>query len=123
MSKQLIFIFIGGGLGSVLRFLFSIYVNGDQIKWAPTLLVNILGCALLGIFAAMMHKNILDSNVYALLGIGFCGGLTTFSTFSLDFFNLIKAQQLINAVLYVLLTLSLGFLAMYATYSAAKHAL
>lgn len=73
MIKQLLLVFVGGGLGCVLRFLFSVWINTDQIKWIPTIIANILGCFLLGLFLSLSHKNILDSHGYILLGIGFCG--------------------------------------------------
>ncbi|GAK95317.1 hypothetical protein JCM19298_404 [Nonlabens ulvanivorans] len=60
-------------MGCVLRFLFSVWINTDQIKWIPTIIANILGCFLLGLFLSLSHKNILDSHGYILLGIGFCG--------------------------------------------------
>lgn len=120
MIKQLILIFIGGGIGSTLRFLFSIWLNSDQIKWLPTLAVNILGCALLGLFFSMSHKNILDSNGYILLGIGFCGGLTTFSTFSMDLFKLTEAADYSAAFLYVALTIVLGYAAVYGAFQLGK---
>jgi CrcB protein len=121
MSKQLLLIFLGGGLGSCLRFLFSLWVNTNQIKWLPTLLVNSLGCLLLGIFVALLHKDQLNPATYALLGIGFCGGLTTFSTFSLDLFQLVRNGEHTAAITYVLATLALGYACLFAAYSFTKQ--
>ena len=121
MSKQLLLIFMGGGLGSCLRFLFSIWINENQIKWLPTLIVNSLGCLLLGVFVALLHKNELNPAAYTLLGIGFCGGLTTFSTFSLDLFQLMRSGNFISAMLYVGATLTIGFMLLYAGYTITKQ--
>ncbi|EAS18959.1 putative CrcB-like protein [Flavobacteria bacterium BBFL7] len=121
MIKQLLFVFIGGGFGCVLRFLFSIWMNTDQIKWIPTLVVNVLGCFILGYFLSLSHKNILDSHGYILLGIGFCGGLTTFSTFSVDLFKLTNESNYMGALTYLLLTIILGFIAVYSAYYLGKQ--
>jgi len=121
MIKQLLLVFIGGGLGSVLRFLISIWINTDQIKWTPTLLVNILGCFLLGFFFSLSQKNFLDNSWYILLGVGFCGGLTTFSTFSLDLFKLTNSSNYSGILIYLSITIILGFCSMYAAYHLGKQ--
>ncbi len=121
MIKQLLFVFIGGGLGCVLRFLFSVWINTNHIKWIPTITVNILGCFLLGTFLSLSHKDILDNHGYILLGIGFCGGLTTFSTFSLDLFKLSNDSNYTGALLYLLLTVILGYLAVVTAYHLSKQ--
>lgn len=121
MIKQLLLVFVGGGLGCVLRFLFSVWINTDQIKWIPTIIANILGCFLLGLFLSLSHKNILDSHGYILLGIGFCGGLTTFSTFSVDVFKLINESNYSSAFLYLFLTIILGYTAVYSAYYLGKQ--
>lgn len=121
MSKQLLFIFLGGGLGSTLRFMFSIWINHNQLKWVPTLFVNCLGCLLLGVFIALYHKETMNTSLYTLLGIGFCGGLTTFSTFSLDLFQLIKSGAHGSAISYLLLTILLGYFLLYSTYYLTKQ--
>ncbi len=121
MIKQLLLVFFGGGLGCVLRFLFSVWINTDQIKWIPTIIANILGCFLLGLFLSLSHKNILDSHGYILLGIGFCGGLTTFSTFSVDVFKLTNESNYSGAFLYLFLTIILGYTAVYSAYYLGKQ--
>ena len=121
MIKQLLLVFVGGGLGCVLRFLFSVWINTNQIKWIPTIIANILGCFLLGLFLSLSHKNILDSHGYILLGIGFCGGLTTFSTFSVDVFKLTNESNYSGAFLYLFLTIILGYTAVYSAYYLGKQ--
>ncbi|WP_105071795.1 fluoride efflux transporter CrcB [Nonlabens arenilitoris] len=121
MIKQLLLVFIGGGLGCVIRFLFSVWMNTDQIKWLPTIMANVLGCFLLGLFLSFSHKNILDSHGYILLGIGFCGGLTTFSTFSVDLFKLTNETNYTGALLYLFLTIILGYIAVYCAYHLGKQ--
>ncbi len=114
--KAFLFVFLGGGLGSSLRFYFSIIENSNSLKWIPTISVNILGCLLLGGFLAAFHKEHLAHHWYVLLGVGFCGSLTTFSTFSAELFFLIKNGSFSAAILYLVLSLVLGVLAAGLSY-------
>jgi CrcB protein len=109
--KTLLFVFLGGGLGSSLRFYISTIINHNELKWIPTLSVNILGCLLLGGFLAAFHKEQLAQHWYILLGVGFCGGLTTFSTFSAELFLLIKNASYTSAIMYLLLSIAIGIIA------------
>ncbi len=101
-------VFLGGGLGSSLRFYISTILNFNELKWIPTLMVNLLGCILLGGFIAAFQKEQLAYQWYILLGIGFCGGLTTFSTFSLELLLLFKNASYLSAILYLILSIGLG---------------
>lgn len=109
--KAFLFVFLGGGLGSSLRFYISTIINHNELKWIPTLTVNVLGCLLLGVFLAAYHKEQLAQHWYILLGVGFCGGLTTFSTFSAELFLLIKNASYTSALTYLLLSVTLGIIA------------
>ncbi|NDH77872.1 MAG: CrcB family protein [Flavobacteriia bacterium] len=102
-------IFIGGGAGSVLRFAMSKAMVAQgwlQGHWA-TLVINVLASfALVLIVDAYDDKSKLF--YLLLLGTGFCGGWSTFSTFSYETINLIGEGRLTEAVLYVVLSVILG---------------
>ncbi len=121
MTKQLLLVFLGGGLGSMLRFMCSIWINSAQFKWLPTITVNLLGCFLLGAFLAGTHKNMMDSSLYILLGVGFCGGLTTFSTFSIDAYNLLKSHNYMEGLAYLGISILGGLIMTYIGYQTVKN--
>ena len=82
--KSLLLIFLGGGTGSVLRYLLtiSIYRQGTtNFPWG-TFAVNILGCILIGVFYTLTSRIHINNDIRLMLTIGLCGGFTTFSTFS-----------------------------------------
>lgn len=112
--KNLIYIFLGGGFGSVLRYLISTYT---QKFWTVnafplgTFLVNILGCFLIGILTSYFGKE--NSQLKYLLVIGFCGGFTTFSTFSSESFVLWQNGYYFTLISYLLLSVMVGLIAVY----------
>ena len=115
--KTRIFVFLGGGIGSSLRYYISTLINYNEMKWIPTLSVNIIGCLLLGGFLAAFHKEQMAQHWYILLGVGFCGGLTTFSTFSAELLLLIKNASYTSAITYLFLSVVLGIIAAGLSYS------
>lgn len=112
--KTLLYIFLGGGLGSVLRFLTSQYTSKLWIiNQFPigTFLVNILGCFLIGIFFSYFAK--VESYLKFFLMAGICGGFTTFSTFSLENFILWQNGSYLTLILYSILSVILGVIAIF----------
>ncbi len=111
--KSLLFVFLGGGLGSVLRFLVSSYT---QKLWTfgafpiGTFLVNVLGCYLIGLFSVVLLK---EPGAKYFLVAGFCGGFTTFSAFASETQVLMQSSQLVVASLYVVLSVLIGVFAVY----------
>lgn len=110
MLKQIILVFIGGGLGSALRYLLTKYLNKPHLNIPyGTLSVNILGSLLLGIILGWAIKNnALNSNINLALAVGFCGGFTTFSTFAFENHALLKSGDYLHFLIYSLGSVILG---------------
>ena len=104
------FVFLGGGLGSLARFGFQYYLPNASNFSIPTLSANILSCLILGYLAGLkMRANLSDSS-YLILATGFCGGFTTFSTFSLENIQFIQNQNYNLALLYTISSIFIGFI-------------
>lgn len=117
MSKEIIYIFIGGGTGSALRYCVQLLMHERIIPyhfpWA-TFTVNLLGSFLIGLFYALSERLHLSAEVRLLLTTGLCGGFTTFSTFSNDGINLLKGEFYGTFILYTLLSIGIGLIAALA---------
>ena len=115
MFKQLLLIFVGGGLGSVLRYLISKSLNFET-AFIPfgTFTVNILGSLLLGLILGIAAKSdIFNSNIVLLLTVGFCGGFTTFSSFAFENQALLRSGDYLNFFFYAFGSIILGILAVF----------
>lgn len=122
MLNEIFAIFIGGGLGAVLRYLvtrFSHHVCG--IPHIGTFLANILGCLLIGyVFGLTMDKIQLSNEVKLFITVGFLGGLTTFSTFNNETFCLLKEGKLFLGAGYMLLSCLIGLVFTFIGYQLGK---
>ena len=104
--KELLWVFIGGGLGSMCRYTITIILKEvDSLYPWPTLLANALGSLLIGALADQWIRNTSDHSANSLFWIiGFCGGLTTFSAFALENLALFRTTGGISLVIYASLT-------------------
>ena len=109
----LMLVFLGGGLGSCSRYLISKFLN-EQINslfpWG-TLTVNLMGCLIIGISIGLIERFTIHPYWGILIVTGFCGGFTTFSSFSLENNLLLRNQEYFLLLLYTFISLFWGFAA------------
>lgn len=114
--KQLVLVFIGGGFGSVLRYIIGKWLNNTEngIPYG-TFAANILGSLLIGIILGYAAKNeTISQNTTLLLATGFCGGFTTFSTFAYESHVFLKSGDFTTFAFYTIASFAIGFLAVFA---------
>ncbi len=120
--KQIILVFIGGGAGSVARYIISKYLNSHAtgIPYG-TFTANVAGSLLIGIILGLALKNnTLSQNTVLFLATGFCGGFTTFSTFAYENHLLLKSGDFITFLIYTIGSFIIGFLFVFLGMFIAK---
>lgn len=107
---------LGGAAGSLLRYLIGDVVQRSSASGFPigTLFVNVSGCFIIGILVRQFMNMQLSHDLRALLVVGFCGGFTTFSTFSAETIALIEGGEYGRAIGYIALSVGLCLLATMA---------
>jgi len=110
------FVFLGGGLGSLVRFGFQYYLPHSHILSIPTLSANIISCLILGYLAGLKMRLQISDDAYLFLATGFCGGFSTFSTLILENWQAYSIGKIGIAFLYSFFSLGLGFLSFVAGY-------
>jgi CrcB protein len=113
MMKQLILVGLGGGLGSIFRYLTSVLTAKYYTQSFPlaTFITNILGCFIIGILIGYFGQQEGNQNLKLLFVTGFCGGYTTFSTFAAENISLLQSNQYLTLIIYTLASVLIGFLA------------
>lgn len=120
-------VFIGSGLGGVARYLLSAMTDRAASAWLRngaavwhqfplgTLAVNLIGCLIIGAVYGLIDRGAaMSAETRLLLTTGFCGGLTTFSTFSHENYLLFGNGCTPTLILYITLSIAGGFAAAYA---------
>ncbi len=120
--KDFLLVFIGGGLGSGLRYLLSMaFVEKKTMFPIGTFIANVLGSLLIGILFALFTKHQLWEQQYKLLAaVGFCGGFTTMSSFSAENILLLRTGNYFLFVLYITLTLAMCLICTFLGFQVIK---
>jgi CrcB protein len=103
-------VFLGGGLGSLCRYLLAIVLPFDSFP-KGTLAANLLSCLILGILIGLYSKQILNDYQRVFLMTGFCGGFSTFSTYNGEILQLYQSGHPLMAASYALLSVFIGIAA------------
>tara|TARA_B100002051_G_scaffold264370_1_gene289135 strand:- start:181 stop:567 length:387 start_codon:yes stop_codon:yes gene_type:complete len=114
--KQLILVFLGGGFGSIARFLLIKIMPNENTNFPwGTLTVNLLGCFLIGLIMGYVSRHSVESrsDLVLFLGIGICGGFTTFSAFAFENFSLFKSENYLNSIAYISTSVFFGAMLVY----------
>jgi CrcB protein len=123
MWKHVLLIGTGGFIGSVARFFVS--KLNTRVEWfaipVGTLTVNVVGSLIIGFLIGISEKSpILNVELRMFLMVGLCGGFTTFSSFSGENLMLLRNGQILPLLLYTILSVALGFTAVYFGYLSTK---
>lgn len=121
--QQIVLVFIGGGIGSVLRYLIGLKLNQDSFPYG-TLTANILGSLLIGLIMGYFLKasnTNLTNNQIAFLIIGVLGGFTTFSSFMYENLQFLLNENYLRFFSYTLISLLLGLLAVFLGFFMGKQ--
>lgn len=114
--KQLLIVFVGGGMGTVMRFLIGklLPYSGKGFPWS-TFCANLIGCLLIGLLTGYFLRNSGEnqSSIILFASIGFCGGFTTFSTFANENFSFIRSGDYTMLLIYSIISFSIGILMIY----------
>ncbi len=104
-------VFLGGGLGSLLRYWIGMALKGQSLvfPWG-TLTANAVSCVILGFLIGYNLKHELSTSSRLLLMTGFCGGFSTFSTFSGEAYLLLQDGKIKLALAYLAASLAIGLL-------------
>lgn len=120
---KIVLVAIGGGIGATTRYLVSNWAAtrfGTEFPYG-TLIVNIVGCFIIGAFMTVATERFIVSPYWRLLvTVGFVGGLTTFSSFSYETLHLLQEADVMRAFYNVALNVLVGFFATWLGIGAAR---
>lgn len=123
MIKNILLVGLGGGLGSILRYLCQKWIYNlypHPFPWG-TFMVNLGGCLVIGILFGISEKtSALSPEWRLLLTTGFCGGFTTFSTFAYENMMLLRSGDLTYFLLYTILSIVLGVAGVFGGVALVK---
>lgn len=109
-----LYVFLGGGLGSICRYGIAHWLQPYKLNFPlGTLIANIISCVVLGLLVGWSMKGMIGKNAQFFFMTGFCGGFSTFSTFSNESFLLFQNGHLFYAFLNIAGSLLIGLFAIY----------
>lgn len=118
-------VFLGGGLGSVVRYALGRWINALHTQSFPwgTFAVNVMACLVLGIVVGLAdHKQIMSASSRLFWTVGFCGGFSTFSTFSHETLYLLQEGMTWSSITYILASLTCCIAATFTGIYLSQHA-
>ena len=116
-TLKILSVAIGGSLGAVARYMLNISPLASVFDKfpLPTFLINVIGSFLIGfLMIVFADKMVVNENIRMAVIVGFLGAFTTFSTFEMDIFGLMREKQLLIAFFYLFLSVLVGFLGVVA---------
>jgi len=117
MYRNLLLIGIGSFIGGISRYLLQQFVQNNYPSTIPygTLIVNIIGCFIIGLVYELSGKgSLLSPEVRLFIATGICGGFTTFSSFAYENVSMVLDGEFFYALLYILMSVAIGFGAVHA---------
>jgi CrcB protein len=111
--KIILSIGLGSFVGGISRYLLTQFINSKFNSTFPfgTMLVNIVGCFLIGIVLGIFNNGSISNEWRLILTTGLLGGFTTFSTFSYETIYMLQHNEILNAVIYAVISIIVGVLA------------
>ena len=105
-----LYVFLGGGLGSICRFAIGRLIIHEHLKLPfATITANLVACIVLGVVMGMVMRHSLDKRLVLFLAVGFCGGFSTFSTFSLENVQLWQSESYMSVLANIAISVVICF--------------
>ncbi len=117
--NQWFFVFLGGGVGSLVRYWTTKFFEDCKLFGDfpfPTFVANMVSSFIVGLLFGYMSKSDIDNSIWLLLAVGFCGGFSTFSTFSFESFKMLQNGQWVLFSSYILLSIIFGIIMVFLGY-------